>query len=222
MAKIVYVDEQEDQRDQMVASIKLSGLFDDDDVVPLDPLPDIDEMVDEISSHHPDVLITDFRLNEYKAGIGYDGTQLVSRYLRLNKSFPCFVTTGFAPEAANAATPDIDVNSIFAKSASFAPDGKDVPFFLRVQRKISSRKKLIENYENKISELQGKLKDKPLSPEEAKLLFSLDAELESMLGGAHHIPGSVKELALEPLTSLIGKADKIISELEKAFPEKKA
>lgn len=157
-------------------------------------------------------------------GISYDGVQLASRYLESRKDFPCFVTTGFAVDAANAASPSVDVNAIFSKKESFdtnpAEDAaKALPFFLRVKLKIDAHQKLITDTEHELWELREKLIHEGLSPVEAERLLDVDGELESMIGNEHKLPENLKQLALKPLTDIVEKAGELLSRLEAIYPD---
>src|SRR5947199_4826225 len=103
MMTLVYVDEQESARNDMIRTVYLSEYFDAGDVKVLDPSTNIDETIEQIEALHPDALITDYVLSEHKAGVGYTGSDLVLKFQERHKDFPCFVTTGYATDAATQA-----------------------------------------------------------------------------------------------------------------------
>ena len=119
MARLVYIDEQEAARNEMVRAVYISGHFEADDIAVVDPSPDMADTIAEIDSHRPEALITDYVLSEHKAGVAYSGTELVQAYQAQRKDFPCFVTTGFAADAAGSAPMQVDVNLIYSKIESF-------------------------------------------------------------------------------------------------------
>lgn len=219
MNKLVYIDEEQSQRNAMKTAAILSGHFGQEEIITLEPHNSLDEMIAEINEHQPTALITDFRLNEYRAGISYNGTELVSKYLNLRKNFPCFVTTGYASDAADAGMDMVDINSIFSKedfNPTYAPENplQPLPFFLRVKHKIQAYQNTLERSETELEELQEKVKNNTITPKETQRMFDLDGELEAMLGNVERIPSHIKEMALEPISRIIRDAEALVSKLE--------
>jgi CheY-like chemotaxis protein len=224
MVKLVYIDEQDDQRRAMERAALMSEDFAGNEIQSLDPCLDLHEMVAEIEAHRPDVLITDYRLNEYKAGVTYSGIDLVTSYQARYRNFPCFVTTGFARDAAGEAANDVDINTIFSKedarqtSAADAP-ANPLPFFLRVRLKVESYQALISSFETEHHEFKVRLASSLLTPVDIERFLFLDGELEAMLGADHRLPDEIKRLALQPLTEIVEKAEALLAQLEEAHPE---
>lgn len=224
MARLVYIDEQEAARNEMVRAVFISGHFEAHDIVVLDPSPDMADTIAEIEAHRPEALITDYVLSEHKAGVDYSGTELVQAYQAQRKAFPCFVTTGFAADAAGSAPLHVDVNSIYSKIESFqAPDPdaapQSLPFFLRVKTKIEAHQAYIAFLESSLLALIEAGSNGSLSPSEAQKLLDIDDELEAMLGGTTRVPAAVKEQALAPLTAIVSKAQRLVADLEALYPD---
>jgi DNA-binding NarL/FixJ family response regulator len=220
--RLIYVDEQDDQRRTMLRAAILSEEFADGVVQSLDPMPDLEDMIAQIEDLHPDVVITDYRLTEYKAGIKYSGVDLVAAFQQRHKDFPCFVTTGFARDAAGEAASTVDINSIYSKSETQVAGGDSenaLPFFKRVRLKVDAYHAMLQRLENEHAMLRTKLSRAKLSPAETERLLLIDGELEAMLGAQHSMPAELKRLALEPLNEIVGKAEKLLSDLEQVYGE---
>lgn len=222
MPRLVYVDEQDDQRRIMLRAAILSEEFADGEVQSLDPLPELDDMIGQIEDLRPEVVITDYRLTEYKAGIKYSGIELVAEFQRRHKDFPCFVTTGFASDAAGEAASTVDINTIYAKSETqvTSTDSENtLPFFKRVRLKVDAYNALLQEHEEEHAALRTKLETSKLTPAEVERLLFIDGELEAMLGAQHSLPAELKRVALEPLNQIVGMAEKFLSDLEKAYSD---
>ena len=222
MPKLVYIDEQDDQRRTMLRAAILSNEFADGEVQSLDPVPELADMVSQIEDLYPDVLITDYRLTEYKAGIKYSGIELVAAFQDRYKGFPCFVTTGFARDAAGAAASAVDINAIYSKSETQIAGNESenaLPFFKRVRLKVDAYHALLQKFEDEHAKLKEKLDATGLTPAETERLLVIDGELEAMLGAQHSLPAEIKRVALEPLNEIVEKAEKLLKDLEKVYGE---
>lgn len=222
MPKLIYVDEQDDQRRAILRAAILSEQFSDNDVISVDPLPELQDMIDEIDAQHPDVLITDYRLNEYKAGVKYSGIDLVVAYQARHQGFPCFVTTGFARDAAGEAAHDVDINSIYSKEETQQTSDETLassplPFFVRVRLKLEAYQATIAAYEGEHAALRARLTTEDWSPSDLERLMYLDGELEAMLGGEHRLPDELKRKALQPLSDIVEKAEQLLGDLEEIY-----
>lgn len=222
MPRLVYIDEQADQRRAIVRSAILSQQFADGEVFSLDPLPELDDMIAAIEDMHPEVILTDYQLREYKAGIKYSGIDLVAAWQQRYEDFPCFVTTGFANDAAGEAASNVDINAIYSKRETTATvnDADDtLGFFKRVRLKAEAYRMQIETLEKKHASLQAKLVGGYLSPAEVEELLEIDGDLEAMLGAEHKMPDELKRAALAPLNQIIEKAEQLLSDLEEIYPD---
>jgi hypothetical protein len=217
MPRLVYVDEQDDQRNAMRVAALLSDEFLPEDVEVLDPCPSLADMLHLIDEHQPDVLVTDYRLSEQKAGVTYNGAELAAAYLDKYEGFPCFVTTGFAADAAEHASSEV-INIIFSKDDAQADevDEADVPFFKRVRLKIDAYKRERDALTARVRDLQQASSERELDPHELEELLRLDGKLEAMVGKEYALSDDLKKLALKPLTSIFEEAEKLLEKLEQA------
>ena len=113
MTEIIYIDEQLDQRWEVIRAAVHSGFFTQDQVEAIEPSNSLDETIDTILGYKCKVLITDYRLNEHKAGVEFNGIDLIREFQKRFDMFPCFVTTSFAGAASEDG---FDINIIFPKS----------------------------------------------------------------------------------------------------------
>ena len=86
---LLYVDEEADQGRRVVLAATLSGYFGDDEVATVVPEADINTMLEKIIESRCEVLITDFRLSEYKADVQYSGLDLIQEVQKHFEGFPC-------------------------------------------------------------------------------------------------------------------------------------
>ena len=216
MTELVYVDEQQAQVDQVLQSAVVSGQFTQYEVQGIRPAASIDETIDEILSYHCKVLITDYRLSEYKPDVEFNGADLVREFWRRFDMFPCFVTTSFADEAADEA---LDTNIIFPKSdflgRNSANGSLELPFFVRVRKKISEYNTFVEETKGEWKELAERSEKEPLSAEETERLIELDDLVEGMSGKHLAVESHIKREALKPIRNIIDTAEDLIKKIKK-------
>ena len=213
MTEIIYIDEQSDQRWEVVRAAVHSGLFTQNQVEAIEPSNSLDETIDTILGYKCKVLITDYRLNEHKAGVEFNGIDLIREFQKRFDMFPCFVTTSFAGAASEDG---FDINIIFPKSDFIDSNNRasTLPFFKRVRIKIEEYEQSLEQKKSKLRELMSKLKTENLSASDVQKLLDLDSQLEAMLGANHSIEKHLKEKAMEPFRNLISKTEDLIEKIE--------
>ena len=220
--KIVYIDEELNERNRFERMVLLSEYLQGATVAAIEPDAEISDTIAEIDSHKPDVVISDYRLNEHKAGIGYTGSDLIKRYLTLHNHFPCFLTTSYPIAAAEVADEQADVAYIYSKEESLQPEDNNqvqrLPFSLRIRTKVQTYKNKVESIQQKIDLLCSK---ESLTQKENVELLKLDSELEAFLGEPTKIPDHIKQLALKPVTTLVSKAELALLQIEKLFGNSK-
>ena len=214
MVELVYIDEQPAQAHQVLRRAVSSNQFTEEQVTFLVPASTLDETIDMILEHHCKVLITDYRLADHKADVEFSGTDLIKEFRERFAHFPCFVTTSFAEEAANET---LDINMIFPKS-DFLVRGEDetseLPFFVRVRKKITEYETHVSEAENLYQQLNAKSEEENLSAEETQKLIELDNLIESFHGKQHAVESHLKEKALQPFGQLIGRTEELIQKIE--------
>ena len=206
MARLIYVDEQESERNNFARE-----MHQDFDVVLITPESDIDECVDTILSSGGDVIVTDFRLNEHQA-IGYLGTDLIDKILSRKEGFPVFVFTGFPNGDGDVAIDHVeDANMVYDKS-DLTDEKKKRLFKDKVSTNAERYKRRIQAAEDRLAEL---VKKENLSPKEESELVSIDSFLERALDKESSIPNSIKEQFLENKFDLvISKIDRVLGRVK--------
>lgn len=216
---LLYVDEEADQGRRVILAAALSGYFVDDEVQTAMPEPDLERMLEKIIESRCEVLITDFRLSEYKADVQYSGLDLIQEMQKHFEGFPCFLTTNYVPHALEQLH---DVNLIFPKddylaekTASGDKDKSKLPFFLRVRTKIEEYRADRRRLEEAFHKLYEHSLEEPLGAEELQVLLDLDDRLERAIGGrVAAVPRLLKEDALGPFNNLLRRATDLAAEIE--------
>ena len=220
MVELVYVDEQPGQAHHVLRRAVASKQFSVAQVKTIMPASTMDETIDEILSSHCKVLITDYRLSEHKADVQYNGAELVREFQRRFDRFPCFVTTAFAGEAVDEA---IDTNIVFPKSDFLGEEvggdrrsRSDLPFFVRVRKKISEYDAFVAAAMEEWRWL-GKKQEQGdgLTAQEVERLLELDDKLEALHGRHVAVEGHLKRNALDTFERIIEKAETLIAKIER-------
>ena len=213
MTELIYIDEQSSQGSEVVRAAVKSGCFTRDQVETFEPSNTVDETIDTILGYKCKVLITDYMLNEHKAGVEFNGIDLIREFQKRFLMFPCFVTTAFAGEASTAG---FDINIIFPKSdfIDVKNNASDLPFFERVRKKIKEYEHSLEQKKSKLRELTDKMEKEDLSSSDVQKLIDLDSQLEAMLGANHSIQQHLKEEAMKPFRNLISRTEDLIEKIE--------
>ena len=225
MAKLVYVDEQKTQANQVLRVAVVSKQFTQDEVAMVIPSATIDETIDIILEYNCKVLIADYKLSDHKADVEFTGADLVREFQRRFARFPCFVTTSFTAEAINEA---LDANMIFPKS-DFLSSGEgsldkstqsELPFFVRVRKKIAEYESYVNSINKELDELRAKSETEPLSAEEAQKLIELDDMVEAVHGRHLAVESHLKQQALKTFERIIDRAETLIKKIEDELEEK--
>lgn len=219
--KLVYIDEQHEDADEFKDFIETKDserLF---EVKYLPPAQTLEGMLAKVLEEAPDAVISDFQLNEHIKEVGYNvpynGMELVTDFLKIRNSFPCFVMTSFATEAATASE---DVNIVYIKGVLKADnknDPKDFNFLERIRIQIDHYKARIEHAENRIEELLTLNNRTVLNMQQEKELIDLDSFLEASIDNrtGRVVPDDLKYLSNNrQLSELLGKVDALISEIK--------
>ena len=223
MVELVYVDEVEAQANQVVRSAVSSGYFDKDQVVPLQPEPTLEATIELILEHNCSALIADYQLSEHMAMVEFNGAELVQEYQRRFDRFPCFVATAYAEEAIEET---IDANIVFPKSdflrsdpGSAVSSDSELPFFLRVRKKIDEYLSYVETAVkefNRLSELgdQGEL-----NAQQVERLIELDGVVEALRGKSLAVPKHLKGDRLAAFTDLVGRAEELAERVRRELAQ---
>lgn len=216
MARLVYVDEQPAQVEEVLRSAVISGEFTQDEVQGVAPAVSIDETIDEILLYQCKVLIADYDLSEHKPEVGFNGADLVREFRRRFDKFPCFVTTSYVNKATDET---IDTNIIFPKSDFLGHNSANgslgLPFFVRVKKKINEHDTFVERTEREWKELAEKNEKEELSAQEVERLIQLDDLVEGMSGRHLAVESHIKREALKPMRDMIDTTENLIERIKK-------
>ena len=213
--KIIFIEEEQESHDNFQRYFR--NLLDKAEIICLFPKEDIDNMIAEIDENHPDAIVSDFLLNEYKCdidyNISYNGASLVEEYQRRNPFFPCFVLTSYDINAVNTSK---DVNIVYVKSLLNDSCQEGVKFSDRIFHQIEHYKKKIADAQAELSELIKKRENGEADIYDEQRLIDLDSFIEQSLGKDTAVPKDMKSLSvIDKLDELIAAADTIINQFEK-------
>lgn len=218
MYKLLYIDEDQEQIENFLNYIddtNSNGIF---SVITRLPLGDKEEMLEEIFKINPDVIVSDFLLNENIGNLGYnvpyDGVELMEDFLSIRDRFPCFVLTAKDKDAINGSE---DVNLVYTKSLinSEIEDTKaKVKFADRLLKQIEHYKNRIENYKNELAELIEMRKNGEVDISIESRIIELDGLLEKSIDGRSVIPSEFKTLSnSNKLDNMLSKVDQLLQKL---------
>jgi hypothetical protein len=177
------------------------------EVVPIEPIADIDELIGKVFDEKVRAVVVDFDLTEHNNTIHYTGADLVEKLHEKIDNFPIFILTSFAEDAENKGD---DVNIVYEKTLMFNKDDK---FLNRVKIQI-------EKFEHKINEKEEKLfklldKENLTEDDETEIL-KLNFEIEKTLDKLNAKPLiQFNPTNEERLKSLINKVDSLINKMKK-------
>lgn len=201
--KIAYIDEsQEDIRRFQRFSYNYF------DVVPFIPKASIEETCNEILESHIDALVSDFEFSEKLSTVHYDGTNLVSLFLKKRENFPVFILTSFEDDAISKGE---DVNIIYEKKEM---DNGEM-FLERIKAQIEKYKHRLETDENRLLDLLAENKNRKLNDAEIEELSDLDSKIEKALDKESRIPNTFrKDKEASDLSQLLKKIDELAKKLD--------
>lgn len=226
--KIAYIDEsQEDIRRFQRFSYNYF------DVVPFIPKASIEDTCNEIIESHVDALVSDFEFSEKLSTVHYDGTNLVSLFLKKRENFPVFILTSFEDDAISKGD---DVNIIYEKkemikktSSQAAPkietskvdefENKEKEsrenFLERVKAQIEKYKHKLENDESRLLQLITESRKRKLNDAEIEELSQLDSKIEKALDKESRIPNILRnDKEASDLSMLLKKVDELAKKLD--------
>lgn len=218
MHRVVFIDESPSdiRRFQRYVKKTRDALVEGVEIVPVTPPSALEELISELHELKPDAIITDFRLNEYKPDVTYNGVDVVKSFLNHREHFPCFVLTSFDDDAVKESE---DVNLIYIKGImGNGEENVKITFLERVEEQIRHYKTRVKEAEAELLALIARSTKQALSlPERERIIF-LDSFIEKALSKKHHIPSSAKvEDFIGNIEKLVANTDKLI---EKLNPEK--
>ncbi|MES2447146.1 MAG: hypothetical protein V4546_08185 [Bacteroidota bacterium] len=201
--KIAYIDESEaDTRRFQRFSYNYF------DVIPFIPNDLIEDTCSKILESHVDAIISDFDFSEQLSTVHYDGTDLVSLFLKKREGFPVFILTSYEDDAISKGE---DVNIIYEKKEM---DGGEM-FLQRVKAQIEKYKHKLETEEARLLELIIESKKRKLDAFEMQELSELDSKIEKALDKESQIPNILRDdKEATELSELLKKVDELAKKLE--------
>lgn len=204
--KIAYIDESE-------ADIRRFQRFSYNyfEVIPFIPKDTIEETCNDILESHVDAIVSDFEFSEQLSTVHYDGTNLVSEFLKKRENFPVFILTSFEDDAISKGE---DVNIIYEKKEMDEGE-KGEKFLERVKAQIEKYKHKLEAEENRLLELIAESKKRKLDAFEKQELAELDSKIEKALDKESQIPNILKDdNEANELSELLKMVDELAKKLE--------
>jgi len=180
-------------------------------------------MIEKIFEINPDVVLTDFSLNDKKSDlpsaytVEYNGGDIARELLSRRKNFPVFIATSLGDDAAREG---YDVKLIYEKYGSFKesqsdpqgpPDAQHLTFADKVYYDVLSYKQFLNSASSEFDDLIEKRKLGALGLAEEQRLIELDAILESYLDTKSKIPDELRVTSnIKRLDGLISLAEEIL------------
>lgn len=178
------------------------------EVIPIIPNDSIEETCNAILESHIDAIISDFDFSEQISTVHYDGTDLVSLFLKKRDDFPVFILTSYEDDAISKGE---DVNIIYEKKEM--DEGEK--FLERVKAQIEKYKHKLETEENRLLELISESKKRKLNATEMEELSELDSKIEKALDKESRIPNILRDdKEASDLAELLKKVDELAKKLE--------
>lgn len=187
------------------------------------PKPTLDEMMDRILEANPDVVLTDFSLNDYKRDlpspytVEYNGGDIARELVSRRKNFPVYIATSLGDDAAKGG---YDVKLIHQKYRSFKENKIDdespqdiqhLTFSDRVYYEVQAYKKFLEDASIEFDRLMEKRQAEGLKIAEEERLIELDGILESYIDTRAKMPDDLRATSnIQRLDDLISKAEEIL------------
>lgn len=219
MYRLLYIDEDQEQIENFLNYIDDTNSNNIFEVITQLPLGNIEEMIDKIIKINPDVIVSDFLLNENIGALGYNvpynGVELVEDFLSIRNKFPCFVLTAKDQDAVSDSE---DVNLVYTKSlmTTEIEDTKaKVKFTDRLVKQIEHYKSRIENAKSELAELIEVRKNGKADFDIEARIIELDDFLERSIDAQNIIPSEFKSFSnSEKLDSMLGKVDELLKKLD--------
>jgi len=202
--RIAYIDE--DQTDIRRFQRFSYNFF---DVIPIIPKDSIEDTCNEILESNVDAIISDFDFAEQLTTVHYDGTDLVSLFLKKREGFPVFILTSYEEDAISKGE---DVNIIYEKKEM--DEGE--MFLERVKAQIEKYRHKLEKDEARLLELIAKSKKRRLDAIEIEELAELDSKIEKSLDIESRITNLLRDdKEASELSELLKKVDELAKSLGK-------
>jgi len=219
MYKLLYIDEDQEQIENFQNYIDDTNTNNIFEVIPQLPLGDMEEMIEKILKANPDVIVSDFLLNENIGALGYNvpynGVELVEEFLAIRHKFPCFVLTAKDQDAVSDSE---DVNLVYTKSL-MTTEIEDTKAKVKFTDRLI---KQIEHYQSRITDAQKELQEllevRKSGNADYKIenrIIELDDFLEKSIDATHSVPTEFKTFSnTQRLDNILSKVDELLKKLD--------
>jgi hypothetical protein len=218
MYRILFIDEEQAAFDEFNNYIDDNQTEKKFELITQPPLESLDKMLHSIFKINPDVLITDFILNEYRElvqyNVPYDGVELIYKFLSIREGFPCFVMTSYDDTAINKSN---DVNIVYVKNIfhNEKQSGVKANFLKRLELQIEHYKHRIDGAEEELLKLISLRIDGKATIHDEENIIRLDNFLEKAIDRRSSIPENFKLPSnSKRLEQILLKADELLRKYE--------
>lgn len=170
----------------------------------------IDKLYQKINNEKLDILVVDYRLNEY-SNINFQGSDLIDYLHQKRRDFPCILLTSHPYEALDYS---LDSHIVYDKEIIIAQSEQDDGdiFFKKIKKSIEKYINQLNEAEKTINELNNR---ENLSIEEENSLLLSDEFIEANLGIPSVTPRILKtENHNKELKQLIDEVQRLLNELQ--------
>jgi hypothetical protein len=214
MVRIVYVDEQEQDREAFVDAFHTEIQQNEVEVIAEHPRINIEDMVLHLLDLNVDAIVVDFSLSLNDPEIKYDGAELLTKILEVKDGFPVYILTQNLETAK--VDSEFDPSKVIIK-AELAEDGRKVNLTRKIIHTVDYYRKLRkgeeENYENLKKELEA---NGGLSDPKLLKLKELERAISSRINKKELLPPEVINTeALKDLTTVLKEAQDFLIKIKK-------
>lgn len=219
MYKLLYIDEDKEQIENFLNYIDDTNTNNIFNVISELPMGELDEMIEKILKINPDVIVSDFLLNENIGALGYNvpynGVELVEEFLTIRYKFPCFVLTAKDQDALSDSE---DVNLVYTKSlmTTEIEDSKaKVKFTDRLIKQIEHYRARITEAQTELQALSEIRKNGDADFKIESRIIELDNFLEKSIDATNSVPSEFKEFSnTKRLDNILDKVDELLKKLD--------
>ena len=214
--RVVYIDENETQRDYFLFSADNSESFEEKDIVLMHPKDTIEVMLEWIFSENPDGIVIDYKLGDNDSMIEYTGLELLEAIQRQRYGYPCVVITSFFDQDLGD---KVSVWRITNKEKVFIDlEEEDLEeseiFFKRLRNDIEAFQQKIDDYLKDCSRLYDKLLGGDINAKEYQEFLDKSTFLESAMVGDERLPPYLEQRDNDSFLKITEEANELIEKIE--------
>lgn len=176
-------------------------------------LIDIEEFYEKIKESDLDILVIDYRLNEY-TNIDFLGSDLIHYVHKHRRDFPCILLTSHPDEAIDNFE---NVHLVYDKSVIYDSNEENKRRFYRIL--ISAIEKYINDIRGAHDIIHEFNQKSVLDLEEENQYIKADEFIEANLDGVFTVPRQLKsQLHNQELKKLINEVQELLEKIEEYVP----